>query len=152
MSLEIRTCRNVILGPASLIPRPLSCMKNTHEGSAWGLDRVITTCIHVACLKLHGMQLLWVSINIRLSLELLCHYAENMTNVSCVARFMKEWLTNGYDDKQKIEEDYECKVLTKKKRDALMAVHDCNRKEAIEPSAKDLEFLNKIYRSTSVLK
>ena len=64
---------------------------------------------------------------------------------------MKEWLTNGYDDKQKIEEDYKCKNLVKKKRDALMAVHDCDRREVTEPSAKDLEFLNKIYHSTSVL-
>ena len=63
---------------------------------------------------------------------------------------MKEWLTNGYDDKQKIEEDYACKVLTREKRDAFMAIHDCDRKEATEPSAKDLEFLNKIYRSMSM--
>jgi hypothetical protein len=65
-------------------------------------------------------------------------------------RFMKEWLTNVYQDKQKIENDYECKVLTKKKRDALMAIHDHDRREATEPSAKDLELLNKIYRSMSV--
>ena len=64
---------------------------------------------------------------------------------------MKEWLIDGYHDKQKIEEDYKYKKLTKKERDALMAVHDCDRREATEPSAKDLEFLNKIYRSTSVL-
>ena len=63
-------------------------------------------------------------------------------------RFMTEWLLDGYHDKQKIEDDYKCKKLTKKKRDALMAVHDCDRREATEPSAKDLEFLNKIYRST----
>ena len=64
---------------------------------------------------------------------------------------MKEWLTNGYHDKHKIEDDYKCKKLTKKKRNALMAVHDCDRREATEPSAKDLEFLNKIYRSKSAL-
>ena len=63
---------------------------------------------------------------------------------------MTEWLTNGYQDKRKIEEDYACKVLTKEKRDALMAVHDCDRKEATEPSAKDIEFLNKLYHSMSV--
>ena len=32
-----------------------------------------------------------------------------------------------------------------------MAVHDCDRREVTEPSAKDLMFLNKIYYSTSVL-
>ena len=64
---------------------------------------------------------------------------------------MKEWLTNGYHDKQKIEEDYRCEVLTKEKRDALMAIHDCDRKEAIVPSAKDLEFLNTKYHSMSVI-
>ena len=63
---------------------------------------------------------------------------------------MKEWLTNGYHDKKKIEEDYRCKVLTREKRDALLAVHDHDRKEAILPSAKDLEFLNKQYHSMSV--
>ena len=62
---------------------------------------------------------------------------------------MKEWLIDGYEDKRKIEEDYELKVLTKKEKEALMAVHDCDRRVATEPSAKDLEFLNKIYRSMS---
>ena len=60
-------------------------------------------------------------------------------------RFKKEWLTNGYSDKQKIEEDYGCEVLTKEERDALMAVHDRDRKEATAPSVQDLEFLNKKY-------
>jgi hypothetical protein len=70
-------------------------------------------------------------------------------------RFKKEWLTNGYDDKRKIEEDYKRKVLRKKERDALLAVHmhDPDEKEATytEPSTRDHELLNKIYHSTSVL-
>ena len=60
-------------------------------------------------------------------------------------RFKKEWLTNGYSDKQKIEEDYSREVLTKEERDALMAVHDRGRKEATAPSAQDIEFLNEKY-------
>ena len=36
-------------------------------------------------------------------------------------------------------------MLTKEERDALMAVHDRDRKEAIAPSTQDLEFLNKKY-------
>lgn len=62
---------------------------------------------------------------------------------------MKEWLIDGYEDKRKIEEDYERKVLTDEVKEALMAVHDCDRRVATKPSAKDLEFLNKIYHSTS---
>jgi hypothetical protein len=63
---------------------------------------------------------------------------------------LKTWLTNGYDDKTKIEADYKRKVLTKEKRDALMAVHDCDGRVVTEPSARDRELLNKIYHSTSV--
>ena len=60
-------------------------------------------------------------------------------------RFKSEWLTNGYSNKQNIEEAYGRKEITKGERDALMAVHDRDCKEATEPSALDLEFLNKKY-------
>ena len=62
---------------------------------------------------------------------------------------MKEWLIDGYEDKQKIEEDYERKVLTEEVKEALMAIHDCDRRVATKPSTKDLEFLDKIYHSMS---
>ena len=61
-------------------------------------------------------------------------------------RFKKEWLTNGYDNEQKLEDAYQSKVLTKEEGIALLGVHVRDRKEPSKPSAKDLEFLNEMYQ------
>ena len=61
-------------------------------------------------------------------------------------RFKKEWLKYGLDDRNNIEIFREKEIITEKVKNALLAVHDCHPGALpTQPSAKDLELVNKEY-------
>jgi hypothetical protein len=60
-------------------------------------------------------------------------------------RFKKEWLKYGYDNRKQIKDHFDAKILSEKMKNALLGVHDCSGALPIQPSTKDLAFVNKEY-------
>ena len=60
-------------------------------------------------------------------------------------RFRKTWLTHGYHDKSKVEKDRDDGVLEPEVADSLLGVHERHRSITYEPSALDIETLQRAY-------
>ena len=66
-------------------------------------------------------------------------------------RFRKTWLTHGYDDKRKVEQDRDDGELEPEVAEALLGVHERHKSITYEPSPLDIETLQRAYCSKTLI-
>ena len=62
-----------------------------------------------------------------------------------------EWLTNGYQKKEKVERDRDRGILSKMQAEALLGVHKRRESLAAEPSKGDIALLKQVYRGMGII-
>lgn len=67
--------------------------------------------------------------------------------INSMPRFHKDWLTNGYSDKTKVEKDCDLNILSQSVAEALLGVH-LRSNLADKPSEMDIQLLKDIYCDT----